>query len=1548
MTAWRKRLFTRKAARKSTLLLAAMAMLAAVMTLAAPTASAAPGDPGEGIPPTTFDNHDNIPANGTCGAGGLGTYLKFTTGGSGTVTNADMTSTSSHPGGPYSGTYSFDDDLDEFQINTLVDGNGNPVLFDEIVVGQASLNPSWDLALGTAPTPWLSIGNKNLSQVAVCVIAASVLELTKTLDPADGGTFTFDIVCTGTDGVTVATFDDFSMTLVAGEVSQTATVSTLIPVGATCTVTEDTHPTYVPDGAPSVTLINPDGSNGTFGVTINNTLPGGDLTLVKTVTTDNGGTADAGNWTLTADDGAGNTISGAGGATGTVLAGNYTLSEDGGPAGYAASLWSCEDANGPVDAPDGVVTVSAGDNITCTINNDDIAPTLTLVKTYTNDDGGAITDPAAAGLMVDGVAVTSGTATAVAAGGVITATEAGVAGYAAGTWTGDCAPDGTITLVLGQNATCTVNNDDIAPTLTLVKTYTNNDGGTVTDPAAAGLMVDGVGVTSGTATTVAAGGVITASEDGVDGYLAGDWTGDCAADGTITLALGEDATCTINNDDIAPTLTITKVVDNTPGGGTAVATEWILTASGGPTSGSTLSGAGGASGAVTAGAVYTLAESVGPDGYDASSWTCDGGTLVDDQITLALGDAVACTITNTADGPASIDVSKTANPTQIVEPGDPVTFTFSVTNTSTNDSVTINSLLDSVYGDLTDSVALPGTTCVTGTVLAPTEIYTCSITVTVAGNFGDTHENTLTVEATGDDGDELVDTDTATVDILDDPSMITITKNASVTSLPEPGGPVTFNFVVTNNSGADTVTINSLIDSVYGDITNLTNLPGTTCSVPQVMAPSDVYTCSFTVVIDDNAGFVETNVVTATGTDDDGQTVGDTDDETVTLTDVESSILVTKSANLAEVPASGADVEFTVTVENTSVADVVTITSVVDDVFGDVGASCLPALPADLAPGATLECVFVEFISGDHTVDHENVVTATGVDDDDVPVEDDDNEEIDILEVALETEKTFVEWIDTDLSLTATSGDILVYNIVVTNTGEAPLTDMTVEDDLTGDAIVCVGTTAVGATCELLGIEYPLEQADIDAGLVENTGTGDSEETPPDDSVVEVPLEQMPLMEVSKTFTGQTNNGDDENVIEVGDFLNYDIIATNTGNVTLTDVLVSDDLTGTVDALCSAALAPTERCTVQVIYIEVTQGDIDASVVLNEATITAQPPGDDDPIEDTATEEVPIEPTPGIELVKTGALVVAEDGFPVPGDTIEWTFEITNVGNITLVRVELEDDLDGLSGLVCDWNGAATALADVGPLGIGATVICTATSTLTQAHIDAGSLENVALATGEIPPIDNPPDNPTDSGDDTVLVPAIPFIELVKTANPATGVQVGDTVTYTLIGTNSGNVTLTDVEISDPLIEESATALACSWPGEGAALAPGEQVTCVGDYVVLQGDVVNGEVINVASARGIPPAGEVVEDIAQLPVPVVPPSVVTTFAPPLAVAVPPVAPPLALPDPPVVEPDEVLGEVVLAITGADSRILLSAALMLMGTGSLMLLGARRRRKDEDN
>jgi uncharacterized repeat protein (TIGR01451 family) len=122
--------------------------------------------------------------------------------------------------------------------------------------------------------------------------------------------------------------------------------------------------------------------------------------------------------------------------------------------------------------------------------------------------------------------------------------------------TGACSAAGEVTLALGETRTCTVRNDDIAPTLKVVKRVVNDHGGGRV-PGDWTMRVSGGGATvsfpgsaSGTTRTFKAG-AYTVGETGPGGYKA-TITGGCAANGAVTLAVGDAKTCTVTNDDEPP------------------------------------------------------------------------------------------------------------------------------------------------------------------------------------------------------------------------------------------------------------------------------------------------------------------------------------------------------------------------------------------------------------------------------------------------------------------------------------------------------------------------------------------------------------------------------------------------------------------------------------------------------------------------------------------------------------------------------------------------------------------------------------------------------------------------------------------------------------------------------------------------------------------------------------------------------------------------------------------------------------------------------------
>jgi len=199
------------------------------------------------------------------------------------------------------------------------------------------------------------------------------------------------------------------------------------------------------------------------------------LHVIKTVINDNAGTAVASAFNLhvklSGTDVAGSPAAGVTtpGTSYTLSAGTYVVSEDTNTSYTQSFSGDCNSS--------GSVVLSAGDNKTCTITNNDMPPlpgvftTLHVIKHVVNDNGGTatassftlhvrlagtdVTGSPAAGVETPGTSYTLSTAT-------YNVSENTNSSYTQ-SFSGDCDASGNVTFTSsGQSKTCTVTNNDIA------------------------------------------------------------------------------------------------------------------------------------------------------------------------------------------------------------------------------------------------------------------------------------------------------------------------------------------------------------------------------------------------------------------------------------------------------------------------------------------------------------------------------------------------------------------------------------------------------------------------------------------------------------------------------------------------------------------------------------------------------------------------------------------------------------------------------------------------------------------------------------------------------------------------------------------------------------------------------------------------------------------------------------------------------------------------------------------------------------------------------
>src|SRR5690606_13042717 len=178
---------------------------------------------------------------------------------------------------------------------------------------------------------------------------------------------------------------------------------------------------------------------------------------------------------------------------------------------------------------------------------------------------------------------------------------------------------------------------------------------------------------------------------------------------------------------------------------------------------------------------------------------------------------------------------------------------------------------------------------------------------------------------------------------------------------------------------------------------------------------------------------------------------------------------------------------------------------------------------------------------------------------------------------------------------------------------------------------------------------------------------------------------------------------------------------------------------------------------------------------------------------------------PVIAIVKTG-IFNDENGNECSDvdETISYTFTVTNEGNVSLSNVLVTDPMIAtITGPTGDTDGD-------GELDVTETWTYTGSYAITQIDIDAGQVTNQATAEGTAPDATVVSDLSDESSvlenDPTIVVLCQnPVIALIKTGvvNDTNGngcADVDETITYSFIVSNPGNVTLSNVTITDPLV----------------------------------------------------------------------------------------------------------------------------------------------------
>ncbi len=609
------------------------------------------------------------------------------------------------------------------------------------------------------------------------------------------------------------------------------------------------------------------------------------------------------------------------------------------------------------------------------------------------------------------------------------------------------------------------------------------------------------------------------------------------------------------------------------------------------------------------------------------------------------------------------------------------------------------------------------------------------------------------------------------------------------------GDTITYSISI-ENTGNETLNITSVVDTVNGHTgVNITGL------FPASVAAGATVTRDFeyTVLANDPDPLPNSVTVTAQGAVSHATLTGSASCETDIL---HPEISITKTC--PETSAVGDDITYEITIENVGDEALEGI-EVTDTVNGNAAVDISNLFVDTLAPGASDSAQFVYDADGTEPdpLPNSATVTANGSISDEA-VTDTDSCQTDITHApGIDVEKSCPESVP--------FGEDIEYTITVENTGNEPLVDVTVDDtllgDITGEFDVDFSVPFPVDGFATAVVTYSPKEGDPDplTNTVTATGTGeDSKAEASDEASCQTDITHAPGIDVEKSCPESVPFGED---------IEYTVTVTNTGNEPLVDVTVNDSLAGDItdefDVDFSVPFPVGATATATYAF---TPGAEQLSV---ENTVTATGFGADSQTE--ATDSASCSTTvlqPDIQIVKDGPAMVHR------GDTITYLFEVTNTGEVDLFDVELTDPIcdDGTVALVDDGDGdAVLAVSEVWQY----------TCTHLVTNDDPDPLPNTGTIRGDTHEGEGGQEV-TDT-DDHVVDIIHPAIAIVKTVSDEI-VDIGDTVTYTYVVTNTGDTTLFDISVDDDILGHI---------GDIDVLEPGFSATLTKDFVVGDQPVIN-------------------------------------------------------------------------------------------------------------
>jgi uncharacterized repeat protein (TIGR01451 family) len=803
-----------------------------------------------------------------------------------------------------------------------------------------------------------------------------------------------------------------------------------------------------------------------------------------------------------------------------------------------------------------------------------------------------------------------------------------------------------------------------------------------------------------------------------------------------------------------------------------------------------------------------------------------------------------------------ISVEKTGNGP--ITAGDEAQFTMVITNNGpgTATGVTLDDDLPgagwSISSQTAGNCSVDGTGSMldcTGITLTQGATYSVTVVKTTTNADCGPLENTVLVSATNEGTNQQNNTDSATILVNCPDITVTKTGNGTITA----GDTATFTIVITN-LGPGTATGVGLNDPLPGAGWSIdSQSAGNLCSVD---GTGENLTCSgitlakdatYTVVVSratSNADCADLeNTATVFGSNEGANTNNNTSTDTVVVNCPDVTVDKVGNGPLS----AGETAEFTMTIINNGPGQATNV-GLTDDLPGaggwalgtQTGSACtldgagnlLTCTGITLAQGGQYNVTVTKATSNADCAGLDNTAQVTA-----------GNEDPSKLGNNSDSAQIVVNCPDITVTKDGNGpiqvGETAQFTIVIKNNGPGQATGVSLDDTLVGAgwSIFSQSGTACAIdagelSCDGItlaqGGEYQIvirkTTTLADCADLPNTATVSATNENPQGAAPNSASDTVVVL-CADVLVQKTP---DAGVVQAGDLATFTITVTNSGDgsstVSFDDQLPDGGLdwstttpdcavvgtSGDQDLECSFTLAANSSKVITVSSPTTAAGT--CGVKPNTVTITAS--GDISPNNNSDDAQITVQ-CPDVSVQKT-----PDQGTAHAGDQITFSIVVTNAGPGAAANVGLTDtlptgfewQLGGPDQAACLPFDGVTLDCDFGTVAEGGTRTVTLTSDTTAA--DCGPVVNTAnvSATGDITPANN-----TDQGQITI---ECPDVSVEKTPNNGV-IQAGDTATFTIVVTNSGD-SPSNVSFDDQLpgvgLDWSTTTPDCAVVG-----TPGDQ-----------------------------------------------------------------------------------------------------------------------------